>query len=92
MLVRDLKRDYPQIYALAEANIMDQHPGESLESYQGNTLSNSMVWGRTPEGGNFWNAMNGNRVEDAKHWYPSAFDPIPEFKNGVKVTKNGLLK
>lgn len=92
MLVRELKRDYPQIYILAKRNIENQHPEVPVEFYEGHNLSGSMVWARTPEGGNFWNAMNTRRVDSAQKMFPEFFEAPPEFINGVKVTKNGLLK
>ena len=52
---------------------------------------NSFSWSSTPEGHEFWACVNAGNFSKAKDFRPELFEITPEYINGVKSVKNGLL-
>ena len=86
MHLNQLKEEYPLVYQRVEEQT---HNPSALTSILAD-VNNTLVWGSTTEGSNFWSAVYYENWDAAKELQPSLFPEIEE--GNVKITINGLFK
>ena len=86
MYLSQLKEKYPLVYQRVEKQT---HIPSVLTSISA-TVNNTLTWGNTTEGIDFWSAVHHEDWDLAKELEPSLF---PETEEGsVKIITNGLFK
>ena len=86
MYLSQLKEEYPLIYQRVERQT---HTPSALTSILAD-VDNTLFWGDTTEGSEFWYAVHHEDWDLAKKLEPSLFSEIE--KENIKITINGLFK
>ena len=86
MFLNQLKEKYPLVYQRVKEQT---HTPSRLTSTLAD-VNNTLVWGDTTEGLEFWSAVYYKDWYLAKELQPSLFPEIEE--GNVKITINGLFK
>ena len=86
MYLNQLKEKYPLVYQRVKEQT---HTPSALTSMLAD-VDNTLFWGDTTEGLEFWSAVHHENWDLAKKLEPSLFPEIEE--GNVKITINGLFK
>ena len=86
MYLNQLEEKYPLVYQRVKEQT---HTPSALTSISAD-VSNTLIWGSTTEGSEFWSAVYHKNWDLAKKLEPSLFSEIEE--ENVKITTNGLFK
>ena len=86
MYLSQLKEKYPLVYQRVKEQTYTPSALTNMLSNVNNTLS----WGSTTEGSNFWSAVYYQNWDLAKELEPSLFSETEE--GNVKIITNGLFK
>ena len=86
MYLNQLKEKYPLVYQ----RVKEQTHTPSILTNMSADVNNALIWSRTTEGSDFWNAVYSKNLVLAKKLEPSLF-PETEEEN-VKIITNGLFK
>ena len=86
MYLDQLKEKYPLVYQRVKEQT---HTPSALTSILAD-VNNTLIWGSTTEGSEFWSAVYTKNWDLAKKLEPSLFSEIEE--ENVKITTNGLFK
>ena len=86
MYLNQLKKEYPLVYQRVEKQT---HTPSALTSISAD-VNDTLSWGDTTEGLEFWSAVHHENWDLAKKLEPSLFPEIEE--GNVKITTNGLFK
>ena len=86
MYLDQLKEKYPLVYQRVKEQT---HTPSALTSISAD-VNNTLIWGSTTEGSEFWSAVYHKNWDLAKKLEPSLFSEIEE--ENVKITTNGLFK
>ena len=86
MYLTQLKEEYPLVYQRVKEQT---HIPSRLTSVLAD-VNNTLYWGNTTEGSDFWSAVHYKNWDVAKELQPSLFPKTEE--GNVKITINGLFK
>ena len=86
MYLKQLEEKYPLVYQRVKEQTRTPSALTSILA----DVNNTLVWGDTTEGLDFWSAVYNKNWDLAKKLEPSLFPEIEE--GNVKIITNGLFK
>ena len=88
MYLNRLEEKYPLVYQRVKEQT---HTPSALTSVLAD-VNNTLIWGSTTEGIDFWSAVHYENWDEAKRLCPDLFIPVGVEELPYKIVTNGLFK